>query len=237
MDAVAFDLDGTLAVPDRERATILRAALDAADAPPITRAAYRRAHRRHLTATTRVPIFADLLAECDTDVDPELVANEYRAAITQALEPVPGIERLLAGLRASYKVGLLTNGPVRAQQCKLDTLGWWDAFDAVAITGNLPAGKPDPRAFDALLTELDATPSRTVFVGDDPEADVRGARQAGLRAIHVVGPDDDPLPSADASVDRSVLVDQLPSIIDSLSPTRTDPDGSPEHETDEDGVT
>jgi len=37
---------------------------------------------------------------------------------------------MLADLRGEYRVGLLTNGPVRAQRDKLETLGWEDAFDA-----------------------------------------------------------------------------------------------------------
>ena len=61
--AVVFDLDYTLAVPERDRATILAEAAQAAGAPPLSREAYLEAHRRNLTRETREPIFADLLAE------------------------------------------------------------------------------------------------------------------------------------------------------------------------------
>ena len=46
-------------------------------------------------------------------------------------------------------------------------------------------GKPSPAFFEAALAELGAAPAEAVMVGDDVEADVGGAKDAGLRAILV----------------------------------------------------
>jgi len=46
-------------------------------------------------------------------------------------------------------------------------------------------GKPSRAYFEAALAELGAAPSEAVMVGDDVEADVGGAKAAGLRAILV----------------------------------------------------
>ncbi|MGH3019037.1 MAG: TIGR01458 family HAD-type hydrolase [Gaiellaceae bacterium] len=46
-------------------------------------------------------------------------------------------------------------------------------------------GKPSRAFFEAALAELGASPSEAVMVGDDVEADVGGAKAAGLRAILV----------------------------------------------------
>ena len=46
-------------------------------------------------------------------------------------------------------------------------------------------GKPSRAFFEAAVTELGAAPSEAVMVGDDVEADVAGAKAAGLRAILV----------------------------------------------------
>jgi len=121
--AVVFDLDYTLAVPQRDRATILEDATTATGAPSLTRDAYLAAHRRNLTTETREPIFADLLADSESDTDPAAVATAYRETIADDLEALPGVEAMLADLRGEYRVGLLTNGPVRAQRDKLETLG------------------------------------------------------------------------------------------------------------------
>lgn len=214
--AVGFDLDYTLAVPERDRSSILADAVASVGAPEISRDAYLDAHREHLTAETRAPIF-DALLPADADASAEELARAYRTGVERALVPVAGAADLVRRLRADYRVGLLTDGPVRAQRGKLERLGWTDLFDAVVVTGALPAGKPDARTFAALLSALDATPERAVYVGDHPVADVRGALDAGLHAVQVVyegGPD--PVPAADAVVERDRLVSTLPAVLASV---------------------
>lgn len=215
MQAVGFDLDDTLAVTRRSREALLREALDAVDAPDVSRAAYLDAHDAHSgDGRTREPVFDALLDDEDDEVV-EGAAAAYRETVEGALEPLPGAAALVRSLRDDYRVGLLTDGPVRAQQGKLAELGWTDLFDAVVITGALPATKPDPRTFAALVEELDAPADGTVYVGDHAENDVRGAKRAGLRAVHVVGPDDDPAPAADAVLAREDL-GELPAVLDAL---------------------
>ncbi|WP_226480285.1 HAD family hydrolase [Natrinema amylolyticum] len=215
--AVVFDLDYTLAVPQRDRTTILEEATAATGAPSLTRESYLEAHRRNLTSETREPIFADLLADSESDTDPAAVATAYRETIAEALEPLPGVEAMLADLRGEYRVGLLTNGPVRAQRDKLETLGWEDAFDAALVTGELEAGKPDPRAFEAITGELGVDPADAVYVGDEVEADIRGATEAGMRAIQVLladGPDPDP--RAVAHVEQADVATAVPDVLADL---------------------
>jgi putative hydrolase of the HAD superfamily len=43
--------------------------------------------------------------------------------------------------------------------------------------------KPDPRIFTMLLEQAGLAPDRVAHVGDDPEADVEGARRAGVLPI------------------------------------------------------
>lgn len=214
--AVSFDLDDTLCVPERDRATVLEEATAAVDAPPLDRTDYLDAHRRNLTGETRAPIFAELLDEPPA-VSPDALARTYRERINEAIRPLAGVRGLLDGLRAEYTVGLLTNGPSLAQRAKLETLGLAEAFDAVVVSGELPAGKPDRRAFDALLEELDVPAAELVYVGDDVEADVGGAAAAGCRAVQVVhdrGPAPDPRAVAHVEVDR--LVETLPDLLAEL---------------------
>lgn len=222
--AVAFDLDYTLAVPDRTRETILAETVEATDAPPLTREQYLAAHSDNLTAETREPVFEALLAEYEadtnheTDADPAAMAREYRERVTDALVPVPGVEKLLAELREEYRVGLLTNGPAVAQREKLRALGWTDAFDAALVSGELVAGKPDSAAFEALVEALGVDPAETAFVGDRVGDDVGGADAAGLVPIQVLypgGPERDP--RAAAHVRRDDLVARLPDLLRELS--------------------
>ena len=214
---VAFDLDYTLAVTTKDRDAILRDAIDAVDGPQISREAYLTAHHNNLTKQSRTPVFRDLLAATDSDTDPEALATAYRNEISDALEPLAGIETFIRELRTTYRVGLLTNGSVLAQRSKIEQLGWDELFDTTLVTGELPAGKPNGAAFDALLDGLGTSADETVYIGDTPLDDIEGATESGLYAVQVLfegGPDRDP--RADAYVDRERLVEELPAVIKSL---------------------
>lgn len=212
--AVVFDLDYTLAVPARDRATLLAAAVEATGAPPLAREAYTAAHRSTSHGETREPIFEVLLEDAERDVDPAAVAAAYRDAVAAAMTPVAGAESLVRSLREQYAVGLLTDGPTRAGRSKLRALGWADLFDAAVVTGEVGADKPDPAGFRAVAERLDAAPGETVVVGDSPALDVAGAAAAGMTAVQVVyegGPDPDP--RADATVDRGTMARELLDVL------------------------
>ena len=214
LTAVGFDLDETLAIPTRDRATILAEAVASVGAPQITREAYLEAHGRHLTSETRTPIFADLLAGRETDVDAKALADAYRREIADALVPLNGIKPFLQTLTTEYNVGLLTNGPQLAQRHKLQTLSLTQSFDVALVTGELSAGKPDPAAFKALTDALDVTAGETAYVGDDIDADIMGAANAGLIPIQVTY-DGGPAPASEAAVHipRKKLCSRLPTVL------------------------
>jgi len=207
--AVVFDLDNTLAVTRRDRQTLLDEATDAADVRPIDRAEYLAAHGEDLASETRAPIFDSIIDEGD----PGAVAASYRDAIRRDLAPVDGAESLVRDLRTDYRVGLLTDGPMRAQHDKLEHLGWTDLFDAAVVTGSLPAGKPDERAFRAILDALDVEPAETVFVGDNPTADIEGAAAAGLVTVQVLRDGETPSAAAHATVSAESLVEELRGLL------------------------
>ena len=89
----------------------------------------------------------------------------------------------LRALRArGIKVGVLTNGPSDLQRSKLRTLRLEDELDAVAISGEIGAAKPDPAAFEAAVRMLGCEPAEVAMVGDHVVNDVAGALAAGLGA-------------------------------------------------------
>jgi putative hydrolase of the HAD superfamily len=58
-------------------------------------------------------------------------------------------------------------------------------FELCLTARDVGAAKPDVRAFNAVLQALGAQAHQVAYVGDDPHADVAGARAAGLRSIWV----------------------------------------------------
>jgi putative hydrolase of the HAD superfamily len=106
---------------------------------------------------------------------------------------------LLRDLRgAGVRTGLLTNGPSWMQRRKVELLGLEDELDAIGISEELGAAKPDPAAFAATLELMATAPESAVMVGDHLDWDVRGALAAGMRgAVWVAGDDErEPPPGA-----------------------------------------
>jgi HAD superfamily hydrolase (TIGR01662 family) len=103
-------------------------------------------------------------------------------------ELYPDTKDTLTALRDNgLKMGLISNAKsdwaVRAILEKHDL----SKFFAVILTSAaLHIRKPRLEVFMRALSALDAKPSTSVFIGDSLQADVIGAKTAGLRAIHVL---------------------------------------------------
>jgi putative hydrolase of the HAD superfamily len=87
-----------------------------------------------------------------------------------------------------WRVGILTNGNPDVQRRKIAALGIGGLVDEVfcAVECGDEGGKPAPVVFRTALERMDAAAASTVFVGNDPIADIEGANAAGLKAIHIM---------------------------------------------------
>lgn len=195
LDAVCFDLDGTLCVRDRPDEAIHELlfarvgidpcwdveaiyAVDLADLPAVdTTREYWAAFYRLVAAEAGVE---DDYAGDLADATVELVVDDPHVSFRD------GAEQALRSARECSPVGLVTHGSERAQTAKLERLGIAGAFDATVCCGptvDCP-GKPEPEPFRRALADLDASPARTVHVGDR-RGDVEGANAAGLVSVLV----------------------------------------------------
>lgn len=89
----------------------------------------------------------------------------------------------LDDLRRDHRLALLTNGASCLQREKLAASGLADRFEAVFVSGEIDAGKPDPAAFVHALERLGGDPADAWMIGDSLERDIEGALAAGLRAV------------------------------------------------------
>ena len=96
---------------------------------------------------------------------------------------VAGSRQALAALRAQGLVtGIVSNFDQRLPAI-LEGLDLAAFFDVVVLPASVGAAKPDARIFQVALERLAKHAAETVYVGDDREHDLEGARAAGLRAI------------------------------------------------------
>jgi 2-haloalkanoic acid dehalogenase type II len=88
--------------------------------------------------------------------------------------------QVLEALAQRYRLGALTNG--NADVYKTDA---GEYFDFAFLAEDIGASKPAPDMFHAALARTGAAPHEVLHVGDNPEHDVLGALDVGMRAIWV----------------------------------------------------
>ena len=90
----------------------------------------------------------------------------------------------LRWLRAvGLRIAAVTNAAGRHQRVKLQALDLEAAFDAVVISDEIGAAKPDPVIFHTACAALGVGPAHAVHVGDRLDLDAQGARAAGLHGV------------------------------------------------------
>ncbi|MEW2635406.1 HAD family hydrolase [Streptomyces sp. NPDC048389] len=117
------------------------------------------------------------------------------AGVPRRQDVIEGLEQLRS---AGWSLCILTNGAADIQRAKVAAAGFTDAVDAIVISEEIGARKPEPDAFHVAVARCGGAPSaRAWMVGDNPAGDIGGALQAGLRTIWLRGrpwPDDLPTP-------------------------------------------
>ena len=131
------------------------------------------------------------------ELDEELLRSysDARRDSVDLLELHDDAVATIRGLRArGLKIGILTNGPSELQRRKLRRIGIESEVDAVAVSEEIDAWKPDPEAYKRAVALLGLEPGEVAMVGDHVENDVAGALAAGLAAAVWVerGPGDLP---------------------------------------------
>ncbi len=111
----------------------------------------------------------------------------YEAAWAAFDDAAPALRRIAA---AGHRIGVLTNGDHAQQTAKLAAIGLLDLCGPVFASSELPAAKPDRRAYIEACRRLHVDPGHALMVGDNYELDVLAARAAGLSAIHLDRPAD-----------------------------------------------
>lgn len=208
IDAVLFDIDGTICEYERTIADLLSVAFDRTGVEPFFSASDYEARFNTFTNESedvdalRERCFADIAAEYGRDPDlGREVARAYAAERDHArVRWLDGSRAVLEEFDAEYRLAAVTNGGPRMQSQKLNALGV-DCFDTVVYAGYDTPAKPDPEPFEVALEAVEVPAERALYVGDSLEADVVGARNAGLRVAWLADDRTDPTPSPDFVLD------------------------------------
>ncbi|HET6451556.1 MAG TPA: YjjG family noncanonical pyrimidine nucleotidase [Spirochaetia bacterium] len=193
-DGVLLDADNTLFDYDRAEAEALEETLaDVAPDSPRARARetyhvinagyWRRFEAGEIDAAgLRLGRWADTFRALGLRADPARASVDYVSRLASKAHLLPGAAAVVVELARRARLGLVTNGLSTVQRGRLAASGIEEHFAAVLISEEIGMAKPDPRFFLAAAKALGLPPVRLLCVGDNPSADVAGARSAGIDA-------------------------------------------------------
>lgn len=214
VDALVFDIDGTICEYERTTADLLPLAFERAGVDQFfTATEYISRYEEFLESSESV---LDHREHCFVDIarekgrDPEL-AREVAAAYAAERDHtrvrfLDGARKTLDALDGSYPLAAVTNGDPEMQSQKLDSLGV-DCFETVVHAGYDAPAKPSPEPFEMALSTIETPPERALYVGNSLGADVAGAHNTGMTAAWLADGTDEPEPVPEYSLDspRDVL--------------------------------
>lgn len=102
------------------------------------------------------------------------------------VEVIPYIVNALVALKGKYKLIIATNAgfsDTEAMISALERVNVHHFFEGFFSSKELGVKKPDPNFFSEVCLRSSLLPSETVFVGNDYEKDMIGAKNAGLKTI------------------------------------------------------
>lgn len=189
IDAVLFDLDGTLFDRDatvagivawqvREFSSVIRPERGSEFSSRVTTLdAHGHCDKREVYATVATEF------GFDSTVVEQLISS-FWAEYPHHCHLESGVVATLTELkRRGKQLGIITNGAASIQNAAIDALGIRGAVDVILISESEGIRKPSPHIFHRAAARMGVDPKTCCFVGDHPTIDVAGAEAAGFRGV------------------------------------------------------
>ena len=182
LEAMLFDLDGTLADTDSIHFAVWQDILVRYDLD-IDRSFYRQ----RISGRTNSKIIKDIIPQLTLEDAWKLATEKeetYRR-LANSLLPTPGLDRLITLTdRAFIKRAVVTNAPVDNAVYMLKVLRLTGTFPTVIMAKDAPPGKPDPAPYELALSRL-RVKSKRALAFEDSTAGICSAVGAGIYTIGI----------------------------------------------------
>lgn len=136
--------------------------------------------------TLRYDRFYRALLKFEIDDRPlsQAIGNDYIAISPLKTSLFPHTKEVLNYLNVKYKLHIITNGFEEVQYVKIKSCGIEKYFCQVITSERAGFKKPDVRIFEYSLKSVNASTSDSLMIGDSLEADIIGARNAGMHQVY-----------------------------------------------------
>ena len=123
----------------------------------------------------------------DFDFDPtkiDLISDQYILNLSTFSNLFKGTISLLEGLKYKYQLHVITNGFEAVQHHKIKNSGLYTYFENIFTAEKVGYKKPHPIIFEYALDQTNTLAKNSLMIGDSLEADILGALNIGMQAIH-----------------------------------------------------
>ena len=94
-----------------------------------------------------------------------------------------GVEDTLKSIAKNYRLSLITNGRIDLQYRKIRQSKIENYFENITISEEVGFTKPDKRIFELCMAGMGISPENSIYVGDNPEIDIKAAMEVGMKTI------------------------------------------------------
>lgn len=119
----------------------------------------------------------------EDDVLRKSLGDTYLSLLPTRTALVPYAGELLEYLSKKYLLSIISNGFVEVQYEKLKNTNITHFFAHIVLSENAGVLKPDKRIFEYALKLNNAKKEEAIMIGDNYEADIKGAMNAGIDQI------------------------------------------------------
>lgn len=134
----------------------------------------------------REEMFKELLSRISWKYKPNLkeLIDYWNIEFPKCAEPMANMYNVLDFfMNKNIKMGIVTNGYSDFQNTKIDKLNLRKYMKTIIISEEVSIRKPHPEIFYLALSKINSSSETTLFVGDNPLLDIKGAIDAGLHSV------------------------------------------------------
>jgi putative hydrolase of the HAD superfamily len=107
----------------------------------------------------------------------------FRSLTMRHFDIFAGLYEVLTSLAEKYELGIISDAQWIFAEPEMEMLNLTPFFKITVLSSRIGIKKPDARLFHIAMERMRVRPEESVYIGDNPQKDMEGAKKAGMRFI------------------------------------------------------